>query len=251
MNRENPRSIIETAFRNPKARLHRESILIPAEPLHMEKLVQSAVETEEDQEDLDSDGPQAVFEKIGWPYETFMAFYWQSMGPMVWQCYLKTLQFDKDMALICCNQDDYPTLQAVALVKHPSRPAVMSSLFKALIDQNGSAFGVELFCSLPSNTHNMSEKTIPERIVRSAFWNWLLWAEKEVGIDWSSIAEETSERTKSPITYTLELLKKLGESIDEDLEEWFEEQTYQSKRLTVSAKHAIFDAFFKQSYGPY
>ena len=251
MNREKAKSLIEAAFRAPKARLHRGAILIPAEPLDMLTVAKSAIETEDEQDDLYDLGLDGLYESVGWPHESLISFYWQSLGPCVWQSGLNSLQLGEDAALISRSGDSWDDEKGVALVKGPSTPEVMSTLFKALISENGAAFGVELFGSLPSNTHNKSEELIPEKIVRAAYWDWMMWAENELDVDWSGMAEEVSARAMSPIMYPLDLLKKFGEIVNGDPHAWLEERDKQKERLSVRAKHAIFDAYFKQSYGPY
>jgi hypothetical protein len=251
MNKEKPKSIIEAAFSNPKAKLYKGSILIPSEPLDMETVMRAAIETEDEQDELDCDGSGAFLEKIGWPCENICAFYWQSMGPMVWECYLNILHLADDTALIWCYQDGDGSRQGIALVKQPSNPAVMSAFFKALIKENGDAFGLGLFGSLPSNTDNKIEELIPEEIVRAAYWDWMKWAESAFDVDWLAMAEEVSARERSPIMYPRDLLKNLFAGTNGNPRAWLEEQDKKNGRLSLRAKRAIFDAYFKQSYGPY
>ncbi len=251
MNTDNPRKLIEAAFSSPKAAFHRRSILLPGEPLDLDEIAKSAVENDDDEDRLADYGPDTVFEDMGLKQTPFFAFFWQSLGPMVWECYLNLVHLDGDLALVCRTQDASPCRQAFALVKHPSDPAVMSAFFKALINQNGSAFGIDLFGSLPSNTHNKVEEIIPEEVVRTAYWKGLVWAEKVSDVDWNGLAEEVIARQKSPIMYPLEILKSFGGGGGVDPRKWLEDRAEANGRLTVRAKRAIFDAFFKQSYGPY
>jgi len=255
MNKEKPKSLIEAAFRNPKAKLYRGNILIPAEPLEVEALIQAAAETEEEQDDLRGNGPESVFEEIGWPYDNFISFYWQSMGPMVWTSTLNTVRIAGDLALAYRMQDASSNWQGIALIKGPSSPQIMSAFFKALVRENGAAFGIRLFGSLPSNTDNAFEETLPEKVVRAAYWDWMKWAEcatdTDIEIDWLSLAETIEARALSSISYPLELLTKLGSSIGADPEAWLDDRSEQNDRLSERAKRAIFNAYFKQSYGPY
>jgi len=251
MNEEKAKLLVEAAFKNPKAKLHRGAILIPAEPLDIDTLVQEEIETDDEQDELDSDGPEAFLDKLGWTDENIFGFYWQSMGPMVWECYLNALHLTDDTALIWCYQDGDGSRQGIALVKHPSNPAVMSAFFKALIKENGAAFSLELFGSLPSNTHNKSEETIPEKVVRAAYWDWMLWAENVFDVDWAGMAEEVCSRDEEPIMYPLRMLKKFLAGLKGNPAAWLEERGDQNGRLSLRAKRAIFEAYFKQSYGPY
>ncbi len=91
MDTDNPKSLIEAAFRNPKQTLHRKSILIPTQPLDLDEVTKSAVENEDDEDQFAEFGPETLFEDIGWECTSFFAFYWQSLGPMVWECYLSPL----------------------------------------------------------------------------------------------------------------------------------------------------------------
>ncbi len=134
------------------------------------------------------------------PFESFSARN-ALICPRCRDRYLNLLHVGSDLAVVCRRQDAFPCWQAVAQVRHPSDPAVMSAFFKALINENGAAFGVDLFGSLPSNTHNKSGETVPESVVREAYWNWMMWAEKTVGVDWQGLAEEILERERSPIMY--------------------------------------------------
>jgi hypothetical protein len=251
MNRETPKSLIEQTFKNPKARLHNGAILIPAEPLDMEAVIQAAIKTEDEQDEPDCDRPEALFEKIGWPYKNFFAFYWQSMGPCTFAGFLNATQPSSGSTLISCFEDAWNGEKVIALIKHPLDGAAMTAFFKALIKENGAAFGVELFGSLLSNTHNKWEKAIPEKVVREAYWEWLKWADKRFDIDWHGLAEGILARAKSPIMYPLDLFKKFGATINGDIAAWLEKREEQNAHLSMRAKQAIFDAHFQQSYGPY
>jgi hypothetical protein len=169
---------------------------------------------------------------------------------MVWESYLNALHVTGDTALIWCYQDADESRQGITLVKHPSNRAVMRAFFKALVKENGAVFGLGLFGSLPSNTHNKSEELIPEKVVCAAYWDWMKWAENELDVDWSGMAEEVSARARSPIMYPRDVLKKYFEGIDGNPTAWLEKRSDRNGRLTDRAKRAIFDAYFMQSYGP-
>jgi hypothetical protein len=147
--------------------------------------------------------------------------------------------------------DSWDDQKGIALVKSPSNPAAMIALFKALIRKNGAAFGLELFGSLPSNTDNKCEELISEEVVRAAYWGWMKWAESALDVDWYGMAEEISARERSPIMYPLELLRGFGRGFNGDAAAWLEERGVKNDRITERAKRAIFDAYFKLSYGPY
>jgi hypothetical protein len=65
------------------------------------------------------------------------------------------------------------------------------------------------------------------------------------------MAEEISARERSPIMYPLELLRGFGRGFNGDAAAWLEERGVKNDRITERAKRAIFDAYFKLSYGPY
>ena len=251
MNREKANSLVENAFKDPNAKLHNGAILIPSEPIDLETVLRAAVETEEDEEDIDNEEHEAILEKIGWPCENLFRFYWQSLGPMVSACYLNVLHLSDKTELIWVQRDFEPFRQGIAFVNCPLSKTVMSALFKALIRENGSAFGVELFGSLPSNTHNKVEELVPEKVVRAAYWDWMKWAEDAFEVDWYGMAEEIVAQEKSPIMYPLDLLRGFGEGFNGDAAAWLRERGIKNGRLTERAKRAIFDAYFKQSYGPF
>lgn len=251
MNKGNPQSLIAEAFRHPKAKLHCGAILIPSEPIDLEIVARAAVETQEEKEDLDGSGPEAIFEKIGWPSDNVVAFYWQSIGPMVWACYLNSLRLGDGTELIWLLRDFEPFRQGIAIVKQPSSRSAMSAFFKALIKHNGAAFGVELFCRLPSNTDNHREELIPESVVRAAYWEWMRWAEERFDIDWLAMAEEIQARIEDPIMYPLKLLRGFKAEPAADEETWLAGHRNTNGDLSERAKRAIFNAHFKISYGPY
>jgi len=248
MNPEKLRFLINTAFAQPRSRLHHGTILVPVEPLNLHELSKSAVETEEDEDTLSWCGPEAIFEEAGFRQEDLFSFRWQSLGPMVWTYGLNALHIDEDRALVCVTGDIEPEARAIALVKGPSEPAVMSAFFTAFIDQNGAAFGVGPFGSLPSDTYNRIESLIPEKVVRAAYWKWMEWAENALGVSWEGLAAEISACAESPTTYPLELLKTLLSGFQGDAVAWLAEQQSRNDQLTTRAKQAIFDAYFKQSY---
>jgi hypothetical protein len=51
--------------------------------------------------------------------------------------------------------------------------------------------------------------------------------------------------------YPLELLRGFGRGFNGDAAAWLEERGVKNDRITERAKRAIFDAYFKLSYGPY
>ncbi len=251
MNKEKANSLIEEAFKNPRAKLYHESILIPSKPVDLETVVRAAIETSDEEEDLDSEGHEAIFEQIGWPNDRIVAFYWQSWAPMVWECYLNSLRLPDGTELIWLYQDFEPFRQGIAVVRKPSNRAVMSAFFKALIEENGAMFGVELFGSLPSNTDNRREELIPENVVRAAYWKWLRWAEHRFDIDWHGIARTILARVEDPVLYPLKLLRGIAAGPGEDAGEWLDRHLDRYGSLSERAKRAIFNAYFKISYGPY
>ncbi|NWG14804.1 MAG: hypothetical protein HXY20_14860 [Acidobacteria bacterium] len=249
MNNSKPTSLIESAFAAPKGTLCRGRILLPSSPPDLEEVIQAAVETEQDQETFEGDGPEAVAAEIGREFTRLVAFYWQSLGPMVWECCIDLLNVGNGKNIVCLKQDGWPRRQAIAALKgRPERPLV-TALFRNLLKENGAAFGVGLFGSLPSNTDNFNEKLIPEETIRRCYWDWMNWAERELDADWIALAEEVTARALSPVLYPLDILKGLPPA--EDLSEWLEKQRSRNGGLSMRAKRAVFDAYFKQSYGPY
>ncbi len=250
MNRRKARSLVKDAFSNPKAKLHRGAILIPNQPIEIAAVMKAAAQSEDEEDDFTGNGSYEFFKKLRWPYTSLIHFYWQSGGPCTFQTSIYAVRIGKDAALIAGHSDAWIE-QAIALIEHPSNPAVMSAFFKAFIRENGEDFGVGLFGSLPSNTHNMVEDLIPETVVRQAYWDWMLWAEKQFGANWSDMADEISARAESPIMYPLALLKKSLDESGGNPTAWLREHDDKNSRLTTRAKQAILDAYFKQSYGPY
>jgi hypothetical protein len=102
-------------------------------------VIQAPNGTEDAQDDLDYEGPEAFLPKIGWLYENILAFYRQSPGSMLWECYLNTLRLAYGTDLIWCYQDFEPCRQGIPLVKHSSNAAVPSAFIKALIKKNYGA----------------------------------------------------------------------------------------------------------------
>ncbi len=252
MNLSKLTSSIESAFTNPEKTFHRGAIAVPREPLDLDALVEDAVETEEDEDEIYTDGIEELLLKHGWMSSTLVAFYWQSLGPMVSHASLQTLTpSGGGQSFACWQGDDMPPYQVIARLKPAAGGKICRILFEKLIEDNGAAFGLQIFGSLPSNTHNMAEDLIPEETVRRCYWKWMLWAEPSLDDPWTCLAEEVSARARSPITYPLDLLKKLGAGMKGDPAAWLEERRGRDGRLTVRAKRAIFDAYFKQSYGPY
>jgi hypothetical protein len=249
MNPNKTQSEIESAFASPKQTLCRGSILVPAEPIDLEAVTKTAIESDDDEDDYYNLGGDIVFEKAGWEISSLFSFEWQSLGPMVWECYLNLVCIGNGRALACRRQDADPQWQSIALIKRSTDSAVMGRFFSAMIRENGAAFGVELFGSLPSTTHNHVEELVSEETVRQAYWDWLRWADKVFDVDWEGLAEEVSVRPRSPIFYPLELLGKLGSGAGRDPQQWLDERDRKNGMLTLRAKRAIFDALFSQSYG--
>ncbi len=250
MNKRRAKSLVKEAFSNPKAKLYRGAILIPDKPVEIPAVMKAAAQPDEEEDDFRDRGSCEFFESLGWPLTGLINFYWQSVGPCVFQTNICAVRIGKDAALIVSEADSWIE-QAIALVKHPSNPAVMSAFFKAFIHENGAAFGVGIFGSVPSNTYNMAEETIAESVVRSAYWDWLKWADADSDVDWYGMADEILEREQSPVMYPLEILKKFGKGFDGDLAEWLAKRSKENGQLTSRAKRAIFEAYFKQSYGSY
>ena len=70
-----------TAFQTPKLELTEGRVLWAGEPLKLRKLVSSAVETEDEQAELEFDGIGDMLEKR-WPLAGLLAFEWETLGPM-------------------------------------------------------------------------------------------------------------------------------------------------------------------------
>lgn len=242
-------SAIESAFTHPKKTLPGCLITVPRAPVDLDSLIQDAVENEEDEEDIYNYGTEEVLERHGWACSTLVAFYWQSLGPMVWQACLQTLSHKEGLSFALWRQDVDPCRQVIAQLRPASRGDIFRVLFEKLIEANGAAFGLQLFGSLPSNTHDMAEDLIPEKAVRRSYWKWMVWAECRSSANWTALAEEVSARARSPIAYPLEILR--GLSAVDNPGEWLEEHRQSDAKLSLRAKRAIFDAYFQQSYGPY
>jgi hypothetical protein len=248
MNNEKFLFNLKSEFKDPKTRLARGCILIPKSPVDLDSTIRAAVETEDDEDTLGCRGTFPLLEANGWTVSPLVSFCWQSLGPMVWQAGLYDLTHETGVTFAVFEWDLEPAQQVIAQITPTPGVYVHKKLFEALINRNGEAFGLGIFGSLPSNTHNQAENLIPEDTVRQCYWNWMKWGEKAMDADWWGLAEEISARARSPIHYPLELLKGFA-GINPT--EWLEEHLRQNDRLTVRAKRAIFDAYWKQSYGPY
>lgn len=177
MNSNKPKTQIESAFAIPKCTLCGGRILIPCLPPELEAVIESGIETKEDRERFDWDGPESVLEEIGWRLTRIFAFYWQSLGPMTSECYIDTLDVGTDTTFVCLRQDWLPSWCAIAAIRGRPDKTVMTALFRSLVKENGAALGVELFGSLPSDTHNTVEDLISERT-----WKWRLRSESRGGL---------------------------------------------------------------------
>ena len=251
MNPKITKLYLEAVISRPRSILRHGEIIVPTAPINLDSAARAAIENEHDLEAFVNSGADIVFEQIGWEREPLLCFYWQSFGPMVCETHVDLLHIDQDRALACITQDSLPRWQAFAIVKNPDDEAVVSALFRALLKNNGAAFGLQLFGSLPTNTHNMVEHLISKKSVRQAYWAWSRWAERALQFDWLGLFEETSARSRSPILYPLELLRKRADEAGGNPTAWLEARRRENSRLDPKIKRIIFDGYFRLSYGLY
>jgi hypothetical protein len=234
-------------FANPKTELAEGQVVVSASPIDVRAATKSVAETGEDEEEISDRGWSAALPEGGWVLQPLVHFYWQGWGPMVSSAELQKLTHPEHGSFAVFSEDSFETSKAVARLKPGAAPAAYSTLFGKLIDQNGTALGVEVFGSIPSNTHNSTEELIPLEIIRSAYWRWLLWAENVFDIEWGAIAEEVRIRARLPLS---DAVWALCDRATKHLAQRMEGRG-EPRAFGLRAKKAIFNAYFDLSYGPY
>ena len=89
-----------TAFQTPKLELTEGRVLWAGEPLKLGKLVSSAVETEDEQAELEDEGIGNILEKR-WQRAWLLEFEWETGGPMSWFRDITSLDLGLSRLFIC------------------------------------------------------------------------------------------------------------------------------------------------------
>src|SRR4029450_2914408 len=154
------------------------------EPLKLRKLVSSAVETEDEQAELEFDGVADMLEKR-WLQAGLLEFEWETGGPMSWFRDLTSLDLGLSRGFICTYDEvaaefggeDEPLLVLAPL--EPAESSVFSAFFRDFVRDNGQSYRFDgFFGSLPSNTRNYQPDLISADVIKESYWRWMEWASR-------------------------------------------------------------------------
>ena len=127
----------------------------------------------------------------------------------------------------------------------------MSRLFTRIVHNNGAAFGVHLFGSLPTETTNWLPELVPEAVLKRPYFDWLEWAEQVEGSAWLSLEESliAHELEPNPMARAFAAFRSLpSPSEPETLSEWLHERDQESANLPDRSRQLILDDYFRRRY---
>jgi hypothetical protein len=241
---------LDAAFHIPKLTLPEGRVLRATEPTKFLELVSSAVEGEEEVEELESEGlASAVAER--WQMEDLLEFEWESGGPMSSFADLVVLRVGRPRIFVGTYQEalqeagEDPWL-VLAAIEPADSSVVMSEFVRDLIGDDGRGYGLEVFFGgLPSNTRNFRPDLIPAEVVKASYWSWMEWASKD-GLDvWTDLRDDALRKAMDP--------RVLRPFVETFLEAWGNVdrkplRDREGAALSESDRQRILDNYFSQTY---
>ena len=144
-------------------------VLVPERPVELDPLV-GLLYTDYDPEQWDP--PYFTF---GADYETSTAvsFEWTSDAPMSWSASIEFFESNGRAYVMLPPDDDVQQAwQAIAIVDPADHRPSWNALIAELVASNGTAYGIEIFGTLPTGFTNHATDRIDEGALRRGLESW-------------------------------------------------------------------------------
>jgi hypothetical protein len=215
------------------------TVWVPEAPFDLSAGVEGVVETEDERAQFEWDGPREMVSGR-WNLSGLVSFEWLGLGPVTWSAGIEMLDLGVPRAFMCVFLEASPW-QAVAALEPKDGPDLVAYFFREVLV---GRYGVELFGSLPTSTENHRADLLSAEAVRTAYMEWMEWAEKNTYASWTGLRDHIIDRALEPdhLKRSMELMKNFGEIVARIREGQKEDP------LTAEDKQRILDNYLSGAY---